>query len=204
MPPALALADYRDLLDDILATAVDDATWTDDIFDQAIRQALEAYNDRFTYETEFTVTDTGRTQDLSSITALRDILALYYPWTDGAALEPRRRRHRITADHTVYFEDCEPAAGETILVRHTVQHAIDDLDSATATTVPDRHATLLATSAAAWACHLRRRQLSENPAIPDRALAELTALAAQFQIDATALLRSARVAHNPSWSHFGL
>jgi hypothetical protein len=204
MPPALALADYRDLLDDILATAVDAAAWTDDIFDQALRNALEAYNDRFTYETEFTVTAAGRTQDLSSITALRDILALYYPWTDGAALDPRRRRHRVTADHTVYFEDCEPAAGDVILVRHTVQHAIKDLDSAAATTVPDRHATLLATYAASHACILRRRQLSENPAIPEHALGELTALAAQFQIAGAALLRTARVARNPSWSHIGL
>lgn len=204
MAPTLALADYRTRLDNILATAIDSATWTTAIKDQALRHALESYDDRFTHETSFTVTTAGYDQDLSGITALRDILAVAWPWDDDADFHRLMRRFRTTGDQIIRFLDCEPAVDDVIRVRHTINHAIKDLDSAAATTVPDRHATMLATYAASWACHLRRRQLSENPAIPDHALAELTSLATQFHIDATALLRNARVADNPSWSHVGL
>ena len=204
MAPTTALAGYRTHLDNILATAVDSSTWTTAIKDQAIRHALTAYDDRFTYETSFTVAVTGYQQDLSGITALRDILAVAYPWSDGASFVQLSRRFRTVADLTVLFDDCQPAKDEVIRVRHTINHKIKDLDSAAATTVPDRHATLLATYAASWACHLRRRQLSENPAIPDHALAALTAYATQFHIDATELLRTARIGENPAWQHVGL
>ena len=204
MPPSLVLANYRTLLDQILATAVDDATWTDAIFDQALRLALANYNDRFVYETSFEVLTTGYSQNLSTISALRDILAVAYPWSDGASFASLSRRFRTTADLTVYFDGCQPADGEFIRVRHTKQHTIDDLDSAAATTVPDRHATLLATYAASHACRLRRRQLSENPAIPDYALAALTTAATDLYIQATDLLRTARIADNPSWQFIGL
>lgn len=198
------LAGYRTLLDQILATAVDSSTWTTVIKDQALRYALTAYDDRFTYETSFTVTVTGYEQDLSGMTALRDILALSYPWSDGASFASLQRRFRVTADLTVLFTECQPAIDEVIRVRHTINHAIKDLDSAAATTVPTRHQTLLATHAAAWACHLRLRQLSENPAIPEHAIRTLTAIANQFHIEATDLLRTARIADNPAWQTIGL
>ena len=155
-------------------------------------------------ETTFTVTTTGSDQDLSGITALDDILAVAYPWSDSADFAQRMRRTRDIADQTVYFEDCEPAVDDEIRVRYTKQHAIEDLDSASATTVRERHARIVALFAASHACALRYRQLSENPATPTQALDALKFAAAQYMDEARDLVASHRRTVNPQWTGVGL
>ena len=113
------LADYRGSIDGILATAVDTSTWTTAIQDQALRSALAEYDEHFAYETSLTVSATGHEQDLSSIAALKDVLAVAYPWTAGACLAARQQRWRYVADQTIYVESVEPRAGDVLRVRHT-------------------------------------------------------------------------------------
>ena len=198
------LAAYRTTVDALLATAVDASTWTDAIKDQALRQALAEYDDHFVYETSVTVTSGGAYQDLSSVDALKDIQAVAYPWSDEADFAARQQRWRYAADQTIYVETATPQAGQAMRVRYTKRHEIEDLDAATATSVPDGHQLLLATLAAAFACTLRCRQLSENPAIPEHALAALAGAATHYRTQAAYLLRTARIANNPAWSRIGL
>lgn len=200
---AADLAAYRTHLDSILATAVDAATWTTAIKDQALRLALQHY-DRFpVYETSFTVTTAGHTQDLAGITGIKQTLAVAYPWDGHTSLDAIRTPHRYIGTNVIWFEQVEPQVGELIRVRYFKTHAIKDLDSAAATTVPDVDQTPLATYAAGWACFLRARQLSENPAPPHAALEQLNALCGQFMVAAREMLRPAQPAA-VAWPQFGL
>lgn len=201
---ATDLAGYRTALDAVLATAVDAATWTTAIKDQALRQALAEYERHFVYETSVTVTSSGPIQDLSGISAVGDILAVAYPWSEGADFAARQQHWRITADLTICLESATPQAGETLRVRYTKQHAIKDLDAATATTVPDRHQALVSALAASFACVLRSRQLSENPAIPEQAIVSLMAAAQHYRTLAADLLQRVGGAHGATWREIGL
>lgn len=198
------LADYRESIDAILATAVDSSTWSTAIKDQALRSALAEYDEHFTYEASLTVSSTGREQDISSIAGVKDVLAAAYPWTDGADFATRQQRWRYVADQSIYFEGVEPHAGETLRVRYTKAHTLKDLDSAAATTVPDRHRQLLATLAASYACTLRLRQIGENPAIPDQAAEVLAEVSGRLAAAAGHLFVRARSAEPVAWQEIGL
>ena len=199
-----AVADYRDSIDAILATAVDVSTWTTAIKDQALRSALAEYDEYFAYESSLTVGSTDHSQDVSSITGVKDVLAVAYPWADGVDFATRQQRWRYVADQTIYFEEVEPLAGETVRVRHTRAHTLNGLDSALSTMVPDRHQQLLATLAASYACVLRLRQVSENPAIPEQTAGVLEEVSRRLADAASRLFTRARSAEPASWMEIGL
>ena len=201
---AAELSDYRSSIDAILATAVDASTWTTDIKDQALRLALAEYDEHFTYETSFTVTVAGSEQDVSSVSGIKDVLAASYPWTTGADFATRQQRWRYSADQTIYFENMTPSVGEVVRLRHTMAHAIKDLDAAASTTVPDRHQQLLSTLAASYACFLRLRQVSENPAIPERAAHTLDRVSRQLADAASRMFTRARSSQPATWLELGL
>jgi hypothetical protein len=114
------------------------------------------------YESSFTVTEAGYEQDLSGITAINCVLAVAYPWENGAEFGSCGAAWRFSAVNKLYFVSVQPAVGEVIRVRHTKLHAIDDLDGAGATTVPEVHRALVGLWAAAYACELRGRQSGEE------------------------------------------
>ena len=199
------LNDYRSAVRDLLAAAVDQATWTDALIDAALRRGLAAYDGRNVYESDFSVVTTGHIQDLSTLTAdLKDILSLAYPWFSHSRYDSSTVRWRGIGDHRVVLAGYAPQAGETIRVRHTRRHAIQNLDGASATTVPDRHLPLVALAGAWWACELRRRQVSENPAIPPAAAAILGELAASMRADFFAALEMIQPGAQPEWATIGL
>lgn len=175
------LIDYRADLDGWLATAVDAATWTTALKDAALRLALREYDARLVYETSLTVTTAGAQQDVSAIDGLDEVLALAYPWQEGADFAAHTICWRYAGDQTVLVEEVTPQVSEVIRVRHTRGHTIESLDGAAATTVPERHRLLIGLAAAAWCCELRRRQVSENPAITEDAAQVLAGLAEHFR-----------------------
>jgi hypothetical protein len=198
------LADYRSDLDNLLATAVDAATWPDALLDEALRRAVDELNLLLVYETNFTVATAGYEQDLSSLTDLYSVLAVAYPWQEGWDFAHTLAAWRSVGHNKIYFTAVRPAVGETIRVRYAKLHKIDDLDSAAATTVPDAHRSLVALWAAAMACDLRQRQISENPALPKDAAKQLAGLAAAFRQRA-----QERISHIPPlgrlcWAGIGL
>ncbi|MCC6455886.1 MAG: hypothetical protein IT328_13120 [Caldilineaceae bacterium] len=175
------LADYRSDLHNLLATTVDASTWSNALLDEALRRGLGELNLLLVYETSFTVESTGYEQDLSSLTGIYAVLAAAYPWQEGWDFARTLTPWRSMGQNKLYFTAVEPAVGETIRVRHSKLHTIEDLDSATATTVPDAQRALVGLWAAAFACELRQRQISENPALPTDAGRQLAGMAMTFR-----------------------
>lgn len=175
------LADYRSDLSNLLATAVDASTWPTTLLDEALRRALNELNLLLVYETNFTVAIAGYEQDLSSLPNLYSVLALAYPWQEGRDFAHYLATWRIVGPSKVYFTTVQPTVGEVVRVRHCKMHTIDDLDGAATTTVPESHRALISLWAAAYACELRHRQISENPALPKDAGQHLVKLAEIFR-----------------------
>lgn len=198
------LSGYRTKVNDLLATAVDSSTWTTAIVDQALRLALGELNDQLVYEDDFTVATTGYEQDLSGITSINNIVALAYPWYEGYGFDHCLAVWRRTGVNVVYFEHYEPQDGETIRVRYTRLHVIEDLDSAVATTVADQHEDLVCLWAAAHACDMRVRQISENPAINRDAMQHLKAVATVFRNRAEQIIRAVPLVGPVRWGDYGL
>lgn len=197
------LASYRTLIDNILATAVDAATWTDAIKDESLRQALYQFDALSIYEDSFTVTAATHEQ-LITLTGLNNIIAVAYPWSAGDDFASRQQYFRHTDDQTIYFEDIQPVIGQKIQVRYSKLHTIKDLDSAAATTVPTRHSRIISLLGAIHATTLRIRQLSENPAIPLAATHSLESVADRLSLEANRLLSSIRTTTAPRWPTVGL
>ena len=198
------LADVRSEVTARLAGAVDSLTWTTSLLDPAIRLGLAEVDGVLVYESDFTVTIAGYAQDLSAIPALLGILALAYPWSAGASFAQRLVAWRSAGQGGVILAGVEPQVGEVIRVRHTMRHTLTDLDGAAATTLPEVYRPLLGLTAAAWACDLRRRQLSENPAAPRDAAAVLSALAATYRGEFARGLAQQQVQPAPAWAALGL
>lgn len=198
------LADYRSDVGNLLATAVDAATWPTALVDEALRRALGELNVLLVYEASFTVTTTGYTQDLSSLTAINAVLAVAYPWHEGWDFARYLATWRLVGPNTVYFSVAQPAAGETIRVRHTKLHTIQDLDSAAATTVPEVQRGLVGLWAAAFACDLRQRQISENPALPPDAGKQLAGVATRYRQRAQEMVSHVPPLGRLRWGNLGL
>ena len=175
------LADYRSDVSNLLATAVDTATWTTALLDEALRRALGELNVLLVYESSFTVVTAGYEQDLSTIEDVNAVLAVAYPWQEGWDFARTLATWRVVGPNRIYLALARPAVGETIRVRHTKLHTIEDLESATTTTVPEGQRALVGLWAAAFACEMRLRQISENPALPRDAGQQLATVAHRFR-----------------------
>jgi hypothetical protein len=198
------LAGYRVDIGNLLATAVDSSTWTTAIIDQALRMALEELNTQLIYEASFTVVTTGYQQDVSTITAINGVVSVAYPWVDGAEFGHCIVPWRMTGNNLIYFSQSQPATGEVIRVRYTKLHAIKDLDTAAATTAPDQQRGLLGLWGAAYACDLRIRQVSENPALPKEASNHLARTAATFRKRASEAISHVPPLGRLRWGNVGL
>lgn len=199
-----ALADYRESVQALLATAVDASIWTTVLIDQALRTALQEYDQHFIYESSLTVSVAGHAQDVSSLVDLKDVVAVAYPWTDGVDFARRQQRWRYVDCQRIYLEDVAPVAGQNLRLRYKRAHTIDDLDAATETTVPDVHQQMLSLLAASYACVLRQRQVSENPAIPDHTAKILTSVSKQLANAAALLMNRTSSAQPATWQEIGL
>jgi len=198
------LADVRSDVGALLASAVDSLTWTTSLLDAAIRLGLSEVDGCLVYESDVTVTTADYEQDLSAIPDLLGVLALAYPWTAGADFGRRLVAWRWVGFGRVYFDVAEAQVGEVIRVRHTKRHTLTDLDGAVTTTLPGVYQPLLALAAAAWACDLRRRQLSENPAAPQEATGVLAEVAAAYRNEVARRLARSQSQPGPVWADLGL
>jgi hypothetical protein len=198
------LADYRSDLSNLLATAVDAATWPTALLDEALRRALGELNLILVYEASFTVVTAGYEQDLSSLTDVYAVLAVAFPWQDGWDFARQLATWRLVGQNKVYFTLARPAVGEVIRARYSKRHWIDDLDGAEATTVPEIHRPLLVIWAASFACELRQRQISENPALPKDAGKQLAGVAAGFRQRAQEAISHIPPLGQLRWGNIGL
>ncbi len=157
------------LLDDL--SDPDAETFTDtDQLDRAIRRALYKYSEVKPQETIGTITleDDGREISLSTLTGLVDVQRVWVDYdADDPGYPPAWAKFQLWDDKATLFihEDDEPQSGDVIRVYYTKQHAIKDLDSATATTIPieDEETVLLGAAAHAALQQARRTIGQVNP-----------------------------------------
>lgn len=142
--------------------------FSDDLLTTAIRQALEQIDQRlpFTRVSEVTVTVSGREQALTGLTGCLFLINLVYPYTtpDQRELEPETQFSYTLRDGvpTVHFYgDAVPQAGEVLQVLYAAQNAIEGLDAAVSTTLPEICEPALVNGAAGRACALRASSLVE-------------------------------------------
>lgn len=200
------LSEYRQLIRQVIGAQVDASSWSHELIDEALRQALDMLTEQYPpLETSYTVVTAGRTQDLSSISGIQEIVALAWPWSTDVRFVDYEQPWARVGEFSVRFDgDSYPAAGEVIRVRYRQAYAVASLDGALTTTVLDSAQRHLTIGAAGYAGRIRLRQLSENPAVPANAVEDLRLVADELVgrfVDWLARLNSGS---NPAWSNIGL
>ncbi|MBK8799354.1 MAG: hypothetical protein IPM07_25000 [Anaerolineales bacterium] len=203
-PMALTLADYRERVRSVLATALDASTWTDALIDAGLRSALLYLAERLPPVEATLACAAGRTQPLTTLPDLLTIAAIGWPWQANEEIF-HAARWRWASNAAIHIESGVPAAGDLLRLRYWRRLAVSGLEGATATTLPDRHADLVATGAAGYALLGRVRQVGENPAVPKDAARTYVQVAgdliARFS-DGCRLLDG--TASTPAWTQIGV
>ena len=164
------LAQIRDRVEQVLADT-GNTVWDTDWVDEGIRQALAEYNLVLPYKAVDSeslsgiLSNNNREIDLSSwayISDCYDIYQIWLPYVDTDT-EPTVRSFEFwREEQKVWIKGGDtPAETETARIFFTKGHTIDDLDSASATTIHDEHETLLVNGAAGHTAASRALDLSE-------------------------------------------
>ena len=161
------LAGLTDRVEQILAdtaNAIWDTTW----ISEGLRQALHEYSAARPLKTIGTLAVGSDTHelDISSISLL-EVNEVHVPYTASDPEEPPNGRafeHWQDAQ-ILYFPGYELQSGDTARIFYTQLHTIEDLDSATATTVRADHETLLVNGAAGHVAASRAIDLTEQVTI---------------------------------------
>ena len=170
MPSSLAQFEAR------VAALLYDATFT--IFstatiDEALRQALERYNDAapLAAETIISVPGAGREIALDSLNDLLLVTDVWFPYDSSVSevFPPQKPRgFRLWWDDGVPVlfltpqNGAQPQANDELRIFYTKPHTIQNLDAGDATTLPAPHESLLVRGAAGFACLARSVDLNET------------------------------------------
>ena len=196
------LADFRVDLRAILAG--DSTVWTDAIVDEALRAGLDVYGALApVLESSFAVATGGYSQDISSVTDLQTLLAVAWPWEDGAGFADYMIGWRWSAEGTIIL-GYEAQAGDVLRLRYRRRQRIDDLDGAAATTIWASEERLFLLYAAAIACDLRGDVLGNSRTAGQDVLPQLAKRAARLRADADDLLVALRGGSGVAWGGVGL
>jgi len=159
------LANIRDRVEARLQDATN-ARWTTGDLDEAIRTALEQYSKYRPQRVIGTVTLSadGREVDISSLTDLLRVEKVWWDYDNSdPSYPPNYRQFEVWPGDILYIDDREePASGDTVRVWYTKLHTIEDLDSATATTVPADDEGTIVTGACHFAAQIRSAELAED------------------------------------------
>lgn len=143
--------------------------WSDDVIDAAIWEALDEYSQALPLAAEevLTLAASGRTIDVSSLTGLLSVMRVYWPYDSSEEIWPPNlvrgfRLDWVAGDPYLVltaYDGSEPQTGDEVKVWYTSRQTIEDLDSATETTVPAVHESLLVMGAAGHAVQGRSLDL---------------------------------------------
>jgi hypothetical protein len=169
------LTTIRDRVETILADTANNI-WTTSDLDEAIRQSLAAYSQArpVTNITTLTLTTDGREIDTSSISNLDTIIEVWINYdSEDPDHPPSKRPFRFWPDEQLIYimGAYEPTAGDVARIFYTTPHTLSGLDSATTTTIPTAHDTIITQGAAAYAALSRALDLNEQVTI-DRSAVE--------------------------------
>jgi hypothetical protein len=160
-----ALADIRNRVESRLQDSTN-ATWSTSDLDEAIRTALEQYSKYNPAHAIGTValSAAGREIDISSLTAALQIEKVWWDYdSSDPSYPPNFRQFEVWPGDLLYIDDREePAADEVVRIWYTKMHTIEDLDSATATTIPADDEGTIVTGACHFAAHSRALELAEQ------------------------------------------
>jgi hypothetical protein len=138
-------------------------TWSADALAEAIRAALDEYNQSAPLgkETVITLPAAGREIALDGVAGLLDVIEVWWPYDSDAAAETwppnQPRGFRLWWDDgrpVLLLDDAnasQPQAGDELRLWHTAPHTIAGLDDGDATTLPATHEGPLLTGAAGHA-----------------------------------------------------
>jgi len=167
------LAEIRDRVE-VMLMDTGNAIWDADTIDEALRQALDQYNlvNPQHMETVITLPGDGREIALSGITGLLYVLNVWWPYDSDASEEtwpPNRvRGWRVWWDDAqpVLFleitEGAQPQEDEEVRVWYAKRQTIQDLDSASITSIRADHESLIILGAAGHAAMSRTADLIET------------------------------------------
>ena len=175
-PSSTNLATIRDRVEARLQDATN-TRWSTDDLDEALRTALEQYS-KYKPDHALGTVDlsaAGREIDISSLSDLLRVEKVWWDYDDSdPAYPPNYRQFEVWPGDILFIDDrTEPAAGETVRVWYTKMHTIEDLDSATATTVPVDDEGTIVTGACHFAAQTRAVELTEELTAHDDVIAEL-------------------------------
>jgi hypothetical protein len=151
-----SIAAFRTRIRAVLVDALG-TIYTDAIVDEALNQALDEYNQALPLEKETVITlpGNGREIALNALTGLRKVTAVYWPFDSLNEPWPPNR----VKGFAVYWDDArpvlylnsieggEPQLDDELRLWYTGSHTIDGLNSATETTIPGEHDSLLVVGA---------------------------------------------------------
>ena len=156
---ALILADFVSRVEGLLKDA-GNLTWSDAELQAAIRLAMKEMDELRPREAIGTITlaANGREIGLSTLTGLRHVTKVWWPYTAAdKEYPPNWVPFEVWADGATLFINSadEPTSGDVVRVFYNVAWAIKDLDSATATTVWTEHENPLVLGGAGYAALAR-------------------------------------------------
>lgn len=156
----------------VLLCDVDNARYDEEVLEEAIRQALDAYSERMPARQIITidVTAPGREIDISSAPD-GTIERVWWDYDAGDAdSAPRWRNFEVWPGDLLHVVEGEvPAPGDVVRIWAAAPHTLAGLDGEAESTFPDAHASIIAQGAAAFAVLARRVEIDE--AVNDNAWA---------------------------------
>lgn len=180
------LANIRDRVE-LALQDTGNAIWDAGDVDEAITQALDIYsrsNPQHKIGT-VTVSTAGREQSISTLTGVLRVEKVWWDYDSTTpGYPPHWRQFEVWPGSILYIDDDDaPAIGDVIRIWYTLKHAIEDLDSATATTVPDEDISYIVIGAAAFAARMRAAELAEQATVDDDVVDRLMSYAKEMESD---------------------
>ncbi len=173
------LATYRTRL----TNSLNDTTtkYSTDVLDEALRKVLNEYSRAFPNlgSQVITLASAGRSQSLATCTSLINVLRLVHPYNSAAADPYANEREDFLLTWSagvpiVFFSGLPvPLSGDKLFVEYACRQTIEDLDSATATTVRADHEDLLVVGASGQAAMIRASGLNETWGVKSGEMSQL-------------------------------
>lgn len=172
------LAAVRDRVEQQLVDT-GNAIWSTGLIDEGLRQALAEFSLVIPLHQITTLTLSSDTYelDISSVSGLLDVERLWLPYT---AADPENPPNWIGFDHwrdndILYFGEYEGQSGDVARIFYTAVQTVEDLDSATSTTLTAPQESILVIGGAGFAASSRSLDLEEQVTLGARVAKEIAA-----------------------------
>lgn len=179
------LANIRDRVE-LALQDTGNAIWAAGDIDEAITEALEEYSRDNPHHKIGTVTTSaaGREHSISALTGIQRVERVWWDYdSDTPGYPPRWRHFAVWPGAILYIDDDEePASGDVIRIWYTLKHTLDDLDGASATTIPDEDIGYIVLGSAQHAARSRAIELAEQATVDKEVVKRLLTYAKEMGV----------------------